>query len=222
MSSIFEKVATGVMALAACAVAVKYVAAPATGNAVAVAAAMTKQTDWEAAFKYALPRKSTHSTASVIEYIDLECPFCASYAQRIDSLRATMVDSVDIYYVNMPISSHRFARSGAIAVECAFRAGRGAEFVSTAYANRDSIGFWTWPKMAITSGVTDTISFNMCTKEPGVSAAVDSSRAFAVRTKVVATPTVSIGAWRYGGPPTLQELQDGIRRVSRNQRPQEP
>lgn len=216
MSTRFEKIATGAMAIAAILVAVKYVSTPKPTqrpNTSTPSYSARAESNWALATRYAIPHAVDVNRLTVLEFIDLECPFCAQYSRTIDSAQRLLGDTISVHYVNMPIGGHRFARSGAAAVECASRSGRTREFVSTSYANSDSIGLWSWARMAAEAGVVDTAAFTLCLSEPAVLARVDSARDAARELEIPGTPTILVQGWRYDMPPRLDRLLGDVRRL---------
>lgn len=172
-------------------------------------------TDFGAIDSVALGQKQHSRSVLLTEFIDLECPFCAAFARRLDSARALLGDSLEIRYANFPLSNHRFARSGAAAVECAFKLGGGDAFVRTVYAQHDSLGFWTWERYAATAGITDSGAFASCRNSQQIAVRVDLALQLAGRLNLRGTPTVFVGASRYDRPPSLEVLLSDIRRLSR-------
>lgn len=148
------------------------------------------------------------------EFIDIECPFCAMFAERLDSAKAILRDTLEIRFANFPLANHRFARSGAAAVECAFQAGRGHEFVSSTYAMQDSLGFWPWERFADAAGVVDTVSFKRCRSSEETESRVARALALTEKLDLRGTPSIFLGKSRYDRPPTLERLVDDIRRLA--------
>lgn len=161
--------------------------------------------------EFAMTDSNTSTGVSVTEFIDVECPYCATFMLRVDSAEAILGDSMHLRYVNFPLDGHRFAVSGAIAITCAFRDGYGESFVRSVYADRDSIGFWSWGKFAEQAGAPDSGSFERCRSDRGVASHVERSKLFGKKARVKATPTVILGDSIYAIPPTLDELLRDIR-----------
>jgi protein-disulfide isomerase len=180
----------------------------------------SKEKGWRLADAASLSIAPRDGRVELIEFVDLECPFCARYMSKIDSVKQILGDSVRVSYLNFPIEGHRFAKSGAVALECAFAQDRGESFIATAYSNQDSIGFWTWSKYAQRAGVSDTMAFRTCTIDPIVISRVDSARAIAKALQVSGTPSVFIRGWRYDQPPKVAQLVADIRRIAVGKDPQ--
>lgn len=219
MSKILEPVATVVVALAALAVSGSYLwrnhASP-TSRAPGSVAVASPETRWSVAADIALPAPRQGSAVQLIEFIDLECPFCARYHSTIDSVAMLLGDSVQIRFVNLPIEGHRFAPSGAAAVECAFARGLGEKFVSTVFQLQDSIGFLTWPILAKRAGLIDTAGFQECVDAPRTRKKVDSAVGVAKLLQMRGTPSVLLNGQRYDRPPKLDKLLSDIRRISQS------
>lgn len=164
----------------------------------------------------ALGRQQHSRSVLLTEFIDLECPFCAAFARRLDSARVLLGDSLEIRYANFPLSNHRFAKSGAAAVECAFKFGGGDAFVRTVYARHDSIGFWPWERYAAAAGIHDSSEFAGCRNNRQVSERVDLALQVAERLNLRGTPSVFLGANRYDRPPSLEVLLADVRRLARD------
>jgi|GEM_PF-1282633 len=226
MPTRFEKISTSIMLAIALAVGGKYLffanAGPrAQANPFQKPLEAQLEDRWQMVDGVALPKLSTTSTSIIVtEFIDRECPFCAIYRLTLDSLESVLGDSIQLRYVNMPIGGHKFARSGAVATECAFRTPYGPQFVAAAYQVQDSIGFWSWSRIAHRAGIRDTGEFNVCLTEPAISIAVDSARSIARRLKIGGTPTIMVNNWRYDTPPELPRLLEDIRRIASGRKPQ--
>ncbi len=165
----------------------------------------------------ALGRRQHSRSVLLTEFIDLECPFCAAFARRLDSARVLLGDSLEIRYANFPLSNHRFARSGAAAVECAFKLGDVDAFVRAVYAQQDSLGFWTWERYAAVARIPDSVGFASCRNSKELAARVELALQLAERLNLRGTPSLFVGAHRYDRPPSLEVLLADIRRVSRDQ-----
>lgn len=214
MSRRFETAMTTLMALSAIAVATEYLffsQSPPPPPETAVISVADSLRVWE----HALPHVARGERVPLVEFVDVECPYCAQYHHTLDTVRSVLGDTVDIRLLNFPLSGHRFARSGAAAVACAFRDGFGEIFVSEVFANRDSIGFWPWTVFANHAGAVDTARFRECTISPTVLASVDAARLTAIAAGATGTPTIMVGGWRYSAAPGAERLLLDIRNVAR-------
>lgn len=148
----------------------------------------------------------------LVEFVDVECPYCADFSEVLDSARSILGDSLQVQFVNFPIFSHRFARSGASAIECAFTRGVGNTFIRQVYRNQDSIGFWPWTKYASLVGIRDSSDFSACLRSERTLARVDSSLSAAKSLGVNSTPTLLLGIELHRGALSLEQLLRLVRR----------
>src|SRR5687768_1017526 len=68
----------------------------------------------------------------IVEFADLECPFCKHFNKALKQARLIYPNDVAVAFVHLPLSIHRFARPAARAAECALVQGRFAEFIDVA------------------------------------------------------------------------------------------
>jgi protein-disulfide isomerase len=223
MSPLTDKLATGLVVL--CALATVALSASNRGTvglgskASAAAKAETLSVTQLAKLETVVLGERHDGRVHLVELVDLECPYCAKYALVLDSLKSTLGDTVSIRYVNYPIPSHRFAHSGAVALECAFRQNVGSKFVSVVYRNQDSLGFWPWIRYAQAAGVQDTAEFELCRRSSDVAERVDSALSVSRFIGARATPTVLVGNVRLAGAPRLPELLDYVRKEAQTLEP---
>lgn len=219
MSPLTEKLVTGLVVL--CALATVALSASNRGivglgpKASTVAKAETLSVAQFAKLETVVLGDRNDGKVHLVELVDLECPYCAKYALVLDSLKSTLRDTVSVRYVNYPIPSHRFAHSGAVALECASRQNVGSRFVSVVYSDQDSIGFWPWIRFAQAAGIRDSAEFELCRRSPEIAERVDSALSISRSIGARATPTVVIGNVRLAGAPRLPELLDYVRKEAR-------
>ncbi|MGQ0765436.1 MAG: DsbA family protein [Gemmatimonadota bacterium] len=85
---------------------------------------------------------------TVVEFTDLECPFCARFHEVYRSLVVQHGANLSLVFVHFPLPSHRFAKPAAQAAECAAEAGRFAQFVDLVFQKQDSLGLLSFTSMA--------------------------------------------------------------------------
>jgi protein-disulfide isomerase len=167
-------------------------------------------------FALAVDRNNKRQSNSValLEFFDVECPFCANYAVVLDSARTILGDTLAVFFAHMPLRNHRFAKSGAIAVECAHQHGIVASYIREVYKQQDSLGIRSWAKIGQDAGLVDTIAFESCRAKSVVAARIDSAKAAATALKIPGTPTIWVNDWQYSTPPDLETLLRDIRRMA--------
>jgi protein-disulfide isomerase len=153
---------------------------------------------------------------TILEFADLECPFCRVFSQTLNSVTRKYPGRVNVVFVHLPIPAHRHAFSAARAVECAEPEGKFGAFVDylydhqVAWARRDSIDAGSWTAYAHEAGVLDTLRFSKCMREMGEPQSITAGVALATRLAVTATPTVVLNGWRYATPPSEAELMRAV------------
>lgn len=218
MSTRIEMWATVIMATVAVAVGVKVLMNPVDRQRTVAVRPLTlsRITDTKDVERFVVPAMAATSArpygVDLIEFIDVECPFCSRYARTIDSARTILADTLRVHFAHMPLRSHRFAIQGAVAVECAFRAGVGYEFVRRVYQSQDSIGIRSWARMARDAGLQDTVGFELCRASPTIAARIDSATAARTAAEIPGTPTIWLDGSQYSSPPDLATLVRDIRK----------
>ena len=142
---------------------------------------------------------------TIVEFGDLECPFCARFHQTVRILQDTHPGQVGLRFVHFPLGMHRFAKPAAVAVECADD--RSHRMLDVLFAKQDSLGLKTWAAYAVAAGVVDTVRFRTCMARNDEPKRVRDGLELGKRAGVHATPTVLVNGWRYDTPPSLAELE---------------
>jgi protein-disulfide isomerase len=147
----------------------------------------------------------------VIEFGDLECPYCQKFHSLLGELRAELKDELAFVFVHFPLPNHRFAAPAAEAVECAGQQGRAAKYIDAIFGMQDSLGARPWTRFAQDAGVIDTIEFKSCMSDTTTAARVVAGRTFAQELAVLGTPTVLVNGWRFPGMPSPTDFRRVIR-----------
>lgn len=142
----------------------------------------------------------------LVEFADLECPFCRRYQPRIQSVLREFPKEVSLVYVHFPIPGHRFARPAARAAECAGREGLFLAMVDAVFAKQDSLGLRSWTSFAVDAGVRDTVRFAKCNADTTTIPSMDIGLETGRRIGVTGTPSMMINGWLIKGVPTEKEL----------------
>jgi protein-disulfide isomerase len=118
-----------------------------------------------------------------------------------------------VSYRQFPIAQlHPFARSAALASECANAQGRFDSYSTVLFAHQDSIGKIAWSSLASRAGITDTVSFARCLRDSTFASRITADSVEGVHLKVRGTPTVMVNGWRLNEPPTEAKLDSLIRK----------
>jgi predicted DsbA family dithiol-disulfide isomerase len=132
----------------------------------------------------------------IIEFSDLECPFCRRFHKTLPELLNGARGKVRYSFVHFPLATHRHAESAAHAAECAGRQGRFVEFVNAVFDAQDSLSTIPMPKFAERAVVRDSEAFTACLRDSTALAPVNLGRQIGERLGVRGTPTVYLNGWR--------------------------
>lgn len=149
----------------------------------------------------------------VVEFTDLQCPVCRTFAAAYEARKATLGDSIALVIIHYPLGNHPEARPAAQAAECAAEQGKFPEFVTAVFARQDSLGKKPWRAFAKDAGVADLRRFDLCAADTTLKPLVQRGLAVAESLGVQATPTLVINGWKYRGAPRRIVLDSAIRSI---------
>ncbi len=162
--------------------------------------------DWKDLLAGSVVLGDSNATVQVIEFTDLECPFCKRFNAVVRSVRAKYGRGVSLAVVHLPLEMHRFARPAARAVECAGAESRFESLFNLIYEKQDSLGLKSWGSFAAEAGVRDTAAFLRCAAVATPNPRIERGVALANKVGATGTPTVFVNGWRYASPPDQAEL----------------
>jgi protein-disulfide isomerase len=155
----------------------------------------------------------------IIEFSDLECPFCAQWhLDNYSDIREGYRGKVSFTIMHSPIRSHRFAIQAAGAAECAYAQGRLEEFLHAVYGKQDSIGLKPWSGFAHEALVADSSGFDRCMAGPP-SPRIAAGQAWVRKLDIHSTPTFVVNGWRLSRPPDREEVARIIRAIESGKAP---
>lgn len=177
--------------------------------------------EWRSALAVGRVIGDSAAPIKLIEFADLECPFCRRFNGTVKGILAKYPREVVVVFVQTPIPGHRFAEPAARAAECAYAEGRFASFVDRVFEQQDSLGLKSWVAFGRDAGIADTARFSKCVAQNRTPPIITAAVALAKKLEVDATPTVFLNDWRFGSPPTDSELVAAIEavRASRSKGP---
>lgn len=170
---------------------------------------------WQDLLRGAATVGPASSPVTVIEFMDLECPYCKAFHDTLGVVRLKYPNAIRVAVLDLPITGHRFAIPAARALECANRLGRFEAFFDAVYANQDSLGLKSWSSFARDVNIRDTVAFDTCVTSPREVPQIESGVSLAHRLNVHATPTVLVNGWRFHAPPTREQLDSAVRNAIR-------
>ena len=131
----------------------------------------------------------------VIEFTDLQCPYCAKFANQVfPRVKAAYVDTGRIRYVSrdLPLPMHAHAETAAVAARCAGEQGRYWEYRHAVFAEQQRISAEPWEDIAKALKL-DLVRFDSCRREGRQRDAVRSDAQFALSQGLSSTPSFAIG-----------------------------
>ncbi len=150
-----------------------------------------------------------NAKVTIIEFSDFECPACRVAEAPMRAILKLYEGKVRLVFKHFPLERmHRWARTGAIAAECAGRQGKFWEYHHELYDHQDE-----WPSdkseqrlsaYAAKLGL-DLTAWSACRQDPAVNAAVNADAQDAQNAWVGSTPTFFINGKRFVGAPQLSE-----------------
>jgi protein-disulfide isomerase len=122
-------------------------------------------------------RGATNPKITMIEYSDLECPFCKQFHATLQKLMAAHPNDIRWVYRHFPIVQlHSKAKNEALAAECAGEQGKFWEFVDKVFAvtpSNNGLEESQLPTLAKTVGVKNIAQFQSCLKSEKYSEVID-------------------------------------------------
>jgi protein-disulfide isomerase len=141
-------------------------------------------------------RGASSAKVAIIEFSDLECPFCARYHQETFRLiDKEFVESARIRYGfrHFPIEQlHSSARQAAAAVECAGEQGKFWEYMERVFANQTALSGADLTKYARADGL-QIGRFQSCVFDGKMTAKIGQDLAEAHRLGLTGTPSFFLG-----------------------------
>jgi protein-disulfide isomerase len=132
---------------------------------------------------------------TIIEFTDLQCPYCARFAiQAFPELRRHYIDTGKVRYASrdLPLPSHAYAVTAAVAARCAGEQGRFWEFREALFAAQASLGPRIYADLARKFGL-DAEKFAACRQDGRQAANVRADLDLARANGITATPSLVIG-----------------------------
>ena len=138
---------------------------------------------------------SADAQVMIIEFTDLQCPYCARFARDTwPLLRERYVDTGRIRFAtrDLPLPFHEFAVPAAVAARCAGQQGKFWEYREALFRDQSLLGQARYAALASTFGL-DTARFETCRADRAVLDAVRADSALAASSGIASTPSFVIG-----------------------------
>jgi protein-disulfide isomerase len=222
-----ETILSSVVALSAAVVALslaKREFLPASPNSAVLANAQTLQPrlipDWEQAVTVGTPSTNDSTPVTLVEFADLECPYCRKFHQELlPELRKEFGSDLKFVFVHFPIPSHRFAKPAARLMECAKTRGAYWQMLDAIYSAQDSLGLKSWGSFAKSKNATDSTYYEDCARNENATSAIVDGLAFGERANVRGTPAIMLNGWLFDQPPSHETLRGAIKAMIEGKEP---
>jgi protein-disulfide isomerase len=169
-------------------------------------AAPKAPSNWKSEIDTGIRIGPRNAALTIIEFMDLECPYCAAWAARVDSLMDEFPGRVQLVYHHYPLPTHARALAAAVAAECAERQSAFEAFQRVIFAEQKLLGALDWLDVAVRSGVRNLDAFCVCIAMPADSfPRIRYGVELGKRSGVRGTPTVWVNGIVHR--PALQELR---------------
>lgn len=175
--------------------------------------------EWRSLLPIGITRGPAAARMHVVEFTDLECPYCRQFHETLEAVLASGSGQVAATFVHYPLRMHRFALPAALATECAHEQGRFFAFVDRVLRGQDSLGLKTWSAFAGEAGVHDTLALTRCIRERKSAPRITQGLEAGDRIGVRGTPTVIVNGWKLVGTPTRHEMERVLNAIMRDEEP---
>jgi protein-disulfide isomerase len=132
---------------------------------------------------------------TIIEFTDLQCPYCARFARTtFPQLRTLYIETGKVRFASrdFPLPFHPFALPAAIAARCAERQGKYWEFREAVFQRQGELAREPYDDIASSLGL-DRAQLASCRKDPTVRERVEGDVALGQSTGIDGTPSFVIG-----------------------------
>ena len=175
--------------------------------------------DWQKIVAAGRVKGNPEAPIKLIEFADLECPFCRQYNATIDRVLREHPNDVAFVFIHFPLPNHRFAGIASRAAECAQTGGAFWSMIDALYAKQDSFGLKSWSSFAVQAGIRDTVSFERCVRASEPVEAIQKGLALGKSIGVGGTPSVMLNGWLMPAAPSDTHLTRVIRDVRAGRNP---
>lgn len=155
-----------------------------------------------------------NARATIIVYMDFQCPFCARFHRTLTSLTRTA--SVKVIYRHFPLDGHPLAMMAAEASECADEQGKFWEYGNALFNHQKGMQKDTFNTLAASLGL-NMGEFESCLSTERYKQRVLADRADGLKRNILGTPAVFINGKRFNGVVPEKQLETIIQQDSARQ-----
>ncbi len=146
--------------------------------------------------------------ATIIEFVDFECPFCRRQHQRLETILADYGERVRVVYKHMPLDMHPHAKEAARFACCAEEQGQGHAMADALFSH-ETLTYEGCFQCALQVGLDEAL-LRDCLASDRPDARLDADSAEAGKVSVRALPTCFIGNQRFEGLQSEATLRAAI------------
>lgn len=152
-----------------------------------------------------------NASVPIVVFADFQCPYCAQAQPLVKQMLAEYPREVRFIYRHLPFQSvHPYARTAALAAECAGAQGAFVDYHDLLYSRQDSIGIIPWKDFAARAGVLSSAEFEACLAEERYIGEIERDILLAQDLEIDRTPTFVIGDAAYAGVPPSDWIRNQI------------
>jgi len=150
----------------------------------------------------------------IIEYSDLECPFCLKHKLNMDQVYSEYKDKVKIVFRHFPLSFHENAFKAAVAVECAGEQGKFWQMFDLVFdANEaENMSVDAWKSAAKDMGL-DQDKFDKCLDSDKYADKINNDMLEGGAAGVQGTPATFINGELISGAVPVEVIKEAIETV---------
>lgn len=170
--------------------------------------------DWEPLLQGGSVVGPSNAPIKIVFFSDFQCPFCIQAHAGLARLREAYPGRVAVIYRHFPLESiHPYARSAALAAECAAEQGRFEEYQDALFAAQGTLYLQQWQELAGQSGVPDLSEFARCVVDARHDDRIVHDLELGRSIGVNGTPAFVLDGRMVSGTPGIELLEEWIREI---------
>lgn len=147
---------------------------------------------------------------TLVEFVDMQCPFCAQFHETVNQLRAEFGEDLNYVVRHSPNhASHPQAVLAAVAVECLYWEGKRDAYMDLLFANQADLSRGALTRYAVQVGMSQQ-EFESCLADQSVAELVQNHLFEAQKVGLRGTPTIFINGARLEGAQDINRLRELI------------
>lgn len=158
-----------------------------------------------------IARLQQRDVATIVEFVDFECPFCRRQQEALAPVVASYGPRVRVIRKNVPLSFHQHARGAARAACCAEEQGHGEAVASALFRAEDLTPAGC--DRVVSAAHVDMVAYRACLASQRPDAALERDMNDARAAEVAGLPTLYVGRERFEGLTDSNTLRASIERA---------